>query len=99
MSTFSVTLPSGQQVSVNVPPAISFDPPVEPERARYLMALDLAQRIEPHVIRRPTVQHVVRDSGGRITGLREFEGDPPARELAWRAATQLIEQVIPVNQS
>ena len=97
MSRYTVTLRTGQQIAVNAPAVLTVDPPRPVEQVRYAYAAALAEQIEPQIVRRPTVQQVVRDSNGRITGMREFEGDPSPRSLAWTAATRLVDQIIPAE--
>lgn len=100
MSVIEVSVPgTGQRIAVSIPKRLTFDPPsltVEQGRAALVMAI--AQQIEPHLVRRPTVRSVVRDPGGRITGLREFEGDPPRAELALSAAKMIVAQLVPAEE-
>lgn len=98
MSRYTVTLSTGQHIAVDAPPVLTVDPPRPVEQVRYAYAAALAEQIEPHIVRRPTVQQVVRDSNGRITGMREFEGDPSRPALAWQAATRLVDQIIPADE-
>ena len=83
MSRIEVTLVTGQRIALDAPAVLTVDPPRPPQEVRYAYAVALAEQIEPQIVRRPDTKHVVRDSNGRISGLREFEADPSRRALAW----------------
>ncbi len=97
MTRIEVTLSTGQVVAANIPREIRVDPPSSDEAVRDALAVAFADAVRPHIHRRPTIQQVVRDSHGRITGMREFEGDPPRTTLARQAGEMLAELVIPVD--
>lgn len=97
MSRHSVTLPSGQTVTVRAPARIAFNPPIEPAYARALLATEIARRVEPHILRRPGIKSVVRDKHDRIIGLVDADADPPVREQAWRVGTEIAEFLIPLG--
>ena len=64
MSRVSVRLSSGQVIVAEVPAVFSIDSPRPVEEVRHALAVNIAQQVEPHIVRKPTVQEVVRDSNG-----------------------------------
>ena len=98
MSRISVRLSSGQIITAEVPRVFSIEPPRPVEEARRDLAVHIARQVEPHIKRRPSIQEVIRDSDGRIAGLREFEGDRSRRELAWEAGVRLAREIVPEDE-
>lgn len=97
MSEIAVTVPeTGQQLIVNVPRRIDFDPPADDlDTARRALTRKLVPLIEPRLHRLVAVKQVIRDSDNHIVGTREIEIDTSRAALALAVARRVAEQVLP----